>query len=103
RRRHTRFSRDWSSDVCSSDLSFVSCLPKSTSRISVVEFSPNLESNALFRDVAAALHSNDGSDQLVAINDGVTPSLTSVRINSKEIGRASCRERVNIYEVYGCC
>src|SRR5690606_40767917 len=22
RRRHTRFSRDWSSDVCSSDLSF---------------------------------------------------------------------------------
>src|SRR5690606_40724459 len=24
RRRHTRFSRDWSSDVCSSDLSFAS-------------------------------------------------------------------------------
>src|SRR5690606_40188515 len=24
RRRHTRFSRDWSSDVCSSDLRFVS-------------------------------------------------------------------------------
>src|SRR5690606_39640964 len=24
RRRHTRFSRDWSSDVCSSDLSFLS-------------------------------------------------------------------------------
>src|SRR5690606_40890490 len=23
RRRHTRFSRDWSSDVCSSDLSFL--------------------------------------------------------------------------------
>src|SRR5690606_39308568 len=23
RRRHTRFSRDWSSDVCSSDLAFV--------------------------------------------------------------------------------
>src|SRR5690606_39690019 len=23
RRRHTRFSRDWSSDVCSSDLGFV--------------------------------------------------------------------------------
>src|SRR5690606_41094835 len=25
RRRHTRFSRDWSSDVCSSDLTDVSC------------------------------------------------------------------------------
>src|SRR5690606_39708921 len=28
RRRHTRFSRDWSSDVCSSDLTgYNSCLP----------------------------------------------------------------------------
>src|SRR5690606_41048090 len=25
RRRHTRFSRDWSSDVCSSDLLFLLC------------------------------------------------------------------------------
>src|SRR5690606_40373137 len=25
RRRHTRFSRDWSSDVCSSDLKFLLC------------------------------------------------------------------------------
>src|SRR5690606_40529205 len=28
RRRHTRFSRDWSSDVCSSDLSGVSVGPE---------------------------------------------------------------------------
>src|SRR5690606_40786421 len=28
RRRHTRFSRDWSSDVCSSDLSSGCCLRK---------------------------------------------------------------------------
>src|SRR5690606_40934192 len=29
RRRHTRFSRDWSSDVCSSDLTVsLSCLPR---------------------------------------------------------------------------
>src|SRR5690606_40812638 len=27
--RHTRFSRDWSSDVCSSDLGYVSTLPQS--------------------------------------------------------------------------
>src|SRR5690606_40958308 len=26
RRRHTRFSRDWSSDVCSSDLRVVACV-----------------------------------------------------------------------------
>src|SRR5690606_39289582 len=28
RRRHTRFSRDWSSDVCSSDLSFAAGINK---------------------------------------------------------------------------
>src|SRR5690606_39773234 len=27
RRRHTRFSRDWSSDVCSSDLSVILVVP----------------------------------------------------------------------------
>src|SRR5690606_39933223 len=27
RRRHTRFSRDWSSDVCSSDLHYYAMLP----------------------------------------------------------------------------
>src|SRR5690606_36796717 len=35
RRRHTRFSRDWSSDVCSSDLNFPN-LPKRTSSISKI-------------------------------------------------------------------
>src|SRR5690606_39868593 len=29
RRRHTRFSRDWSSDVCSSDLLLFSCSKES--------------------------------------------------------------------------
>src|SRR5690606_39829383 len=28
RRRHTRFSRDWSSDVCSSDLTALSAIPE---------------------------------------------------------------------------
>src|SRR5699024_11223720 len=28
RRRHTRSKRDWSSDVCSSDLEFISDIPK---------------------------------------------------------------------------
>src|SRR5690606_40711741 len=34
RRRHTRFSRDWSSDVCSSDL--VKCLGRVIKKISIV-------------------------------------------------------------------
>src|SRR5690606_39668199 len=35
RRRHTRFSRDWSSDVCSSDLKQLQCpqfIPRTTQR-----------------------------------------------------------------------
>src|SRR5690606_40823875 len=34
RRRHTRFSRDWSSDVCSSDLKISAC---------IIRFSPHLQ------------------------------------------------------------
>src|SRR5690606_40483001 len=34
---HTRFSRDWSSDVCSSDLPGVNILIKSTSRGTVTD------------------------------------------------------------------
>src|SRR5690606_39497636 len=33
RRRHTRFSRDWSSDVCSSDLALLCCCPTCTTRL----------------------------------------------------------------------
>src|SRR5207302_5257908 len=33
RRRHTRFSRDWSSDVCSSDLLYKELSCQNTSRI----------------------------------------------------------------------
>src|SRR5690606_31492304 len=32
RRRHTRFSRDWSSDVCSSDLRHPNCVPRGAAR-----------------------------------------------------------------------
>src|SRR5690606_40571195 len=41
RRRHTRFSRDWSSDVCSSDLEFVA----GHDEISLVAGSPMASGN----------------------------------------------------------
>src|SRR5206468_11814365 len=63
RRRHTRSDRDWSSDVCSSDLSFVTWPTSSTA----------------------------------------TPALLAARMICEatsrtwpKIGRASCRERVEI-------
>src|SRR5690606_40194413 len=39
RRRHTRFSRDWSSDVCSSDLGIISSIrtPSNQRRFEITE------------------------------------------------------------------
>src|SRR5437870_11734452 len=68
RRRHTRWPRDWSSDVCSSDLSSSA----GTGRRASTPPTP-----------AFGATSNDG------------------RAGKSEIGRASCRERVDIQEVVG--
>src|SRR5690606_39404859 len=94
--RHTRFSRDWSSDVCSSDL--------------------NQEAVALYIDFwilgdAAREFPNDswekhralavGNEIVNAFKKGDQESIKKCRklaqqiIGDKvEIGRASCRERV---------
>src|SRR5207249_7939623 len=87
RRRHTRSKRDWSSDVCSSDLGSktqcadgLSPAPKQTCHRS----------------------SWDGRRHLKALTNSVVPSSVviknpsdTIRMRDK-IGRASCRERVEI-------
>src|SRR5690606_40115587 len=89
RRRHTRFSRDWSSDVCSSDLSPGGAAPGGQRK----EREP-LEAREPY-DAAA-----------VAWRTGLP--LPQVRYYAAlygealgEIGRASCRERVEIPVVAG--
>src|SRR5207249_7455886 len=67
RRRHTRSKRDWSSDVCSSDLSRVARW-----RTGLPEFD-------------------------FVLGGGIVPG--SVVLVGGEIGRASCRERVEVGEV----
>src|SRR5207245_4051476 len=73
RRRHTRCYRDWSSDVCSSDL---------------------LEVHV----ARAGRHRNfvrvPGSDELLHELDDLRDVLAHLRL--EQIGRASCRERVYI-------
>src|SRR5207302_5361964 len=69
RRRHTRFSRDWSSDVCSSDL----C--------------PSKRLSGRYAQTAVWT----GSEMVVW---GGTDDFTYF---NTEIGRASCRERVLIW------
>src|SRR5205085_6593049 len=74
RRRHTRFDCDWSSDVCSSDLEMCRLVRK---------LSP---------------HSTIVVGGHVAAIPGVEHLLDADHI---EIGRASCRERVEILAVAG--
>src|SRR5690606_39516746 len=93
RRRHTRFSRDWSSDVCSSDLEGNLMLKADLATIN--EQMLNLR-EGLQGHLTERLDKNQESmsKQLEAsaklIKD-VTERLTKL-----EIGRASCRERVEM-------
>src|SRR5690348_18171795 len=82
RRRHTRWTGDWSSDVCSSDLDF---------------FLEGVERREAGLDaLAAPLAELDeryfalASRRMLRV-EGVTLLVGPIRV---EIGRASCRERV---------
>src|SRR5690606_40582290 len=86
RRRHTRFSRDWSSDVCSSDLALGSIVFSDKERLSelnaIVHPAVKAETQRLFADAFAA------DPHAVVVYD--VPLLKEAR--GTEIGRASCRE-----------
>src|SRR2546430_5066103 len=82
RRRHTRFDCDWSSDVCSSDLS---C-------------SFDREGRGLGHRAAALgaeLRAPEDRGAALAAGGGARlPARDGGREQRVEIGRASCRERV---------
>src|SRR5690606_40774271 len=88
RRRHTRFSRDWSADVCSSDLT----PPHTEVLLARGPFTVPDETELL---------RHHRIDVLVTKNSGgtaTTAKLTAARALALpvviiEIGRASCRER----------
>src|SRR5258707_9414698 len=83
RRRHTRYWRDWSSDVCSSDLLLVG--------------NGIADSGEL---VIRRVQGRDGRTRSFVNGEPVSPSLLGalgsslVEIHGQQIGRASCRERV---------
>src|SRR5437870_8898568 len=77
RRRHTRWPRDWSSDVCSSDLAVEDG--------AVIALRPVYAGKALLKVKVA------GSPAVLSLRPNV---FTPVR--RPKIGRASCRERVEI-------
>src|SRR5690606_40849682 len=101
RRRHTRFSRDWSSDVCSSDLGqfLLPDLPEGPHWIGYLdptgahgsEFhpdSPNVPD-------ATPVTVTGGA---TAVADGSLPAQVPV---AGEIGRASCRARRQVSDGTG--
>src|SRR5690625_5668734 len=74
RRRHTRWPRDWSSDVCSSDL-----------RTRQIASSPSTSS--------AESHCRQPADQHRYFLSQAGQSEDPVGTDAVKIGRASCRER----------
>src|SRR5206468_9839652 len=78
RRRHTRSDRDWSSDVCSSDLtgSFKLILP------------PGLQANGY----TASLVDSGSQLQLVVTAAGITGTIADVRSEERRVGK-ECRSR----------
>src|SRR5207302_7912011 len=85
RRRHTRFSRDWSSDVCSSDLL------SSSSSVSYTDggVTKTLTTSAQYDGWGRVIQSIDRNNGQVNTSYDVMG-----RVSSRKIGRASCRERV---------
>src|SRR5690606_39321057 len=97
RRRHTRFSRDWSSDVCSSDLLIIIIVRTVTGRPTVVLGAKGLEQAHGLVGLAV----DDGAGGVARLGGGsLAPDAGVVGVDEGadlEIGRASCRGRVEIW------
>src|SRR5207245_3092289 len=87
-RRHTRCYRDWSSDVCSSDLTATSALATLSLPLSPFEAWQFLYFGCTNCPEASATADPDGDglDNQSEFTAGTSPT-------NSEIGRASCRER----------
>src|SRR5947209_11380439 len=92
RRRHTRYWRDWSSDVCSSDL----FAPSSSSRDGLI-------GGEIMKAVVNGNVVAESEDVIAAAGyDYFPPAAVRAEWLEKEIGRASCRESVDIGGVRDC-
>src|SRR5690606_40855679 len=93
RRRHTRFSRDWSSDVCSSDLKTLDRvfpeLPVICGRRNAISTTMGIK-----YCVVAEITGHIGKREIYLV-----PINEAQAFEPDKIGRASCRERGYVEEV----
>src|SRR5690606_40264463 len=97
---HTRFSRDWSSDVCSSDLGEEAALPVEVERGLRVPLGELLVALAHHVRQVAEGRGPLGDAQLgqrLVQGDLARGGGEQVLAAQDEIGRASCRQRVSIW------
>src|SRR5207245_4891680 len=89
RRRHTRCYRDWSSDVCSSDLIH----PFDDPLVMAGQGTVGLEILEDVPQVTDVIVSIGGGGLVSGVATAIKTLKPAVRIWGVEIGRASCRER----------
>src|SRR2546421_9402989 len=82
RRRHTRSDRDWSSDVCSSDLD--------KEAVDAILHHPDIKAVSFVGSTPIAKYIY----ATAAANGKRVQALGGAKNHAVEIGRASCRERV---------
>src|SRR5690606_39865149 len=89
RRRHTSFSRDWSSDVCSSDL--IEPSPSTSTRLPLRWRTSNI---SVLYESDLPLYASSHSPRCTTYS---ASGKASRKLPSfSKIGRASCRERVRL-------
>src|SRR5262249_58214263 len=96
RRRHTRLVSDWSSDVCSSDLDTI---PNGQIQSAAMAVAAPPVRRVTLDDVRAArerIRNIAVRTPLVRLrHDAGTPEIW-LKLETLQIGRASCRERVEV-------
>src|SRR5690606_39457405 len=97
RRRHTRFSRDWSSDVCSSDL-VARFANEDVSPLGVVNFF--IAPSTLIMPRCGYFAGRLACKPVAILGISNSPPQPRAGLgHALEIGRASCRERVQAWGV----
>src|SRR5690606_41195519 len=98
RRRHTRFSRDWSSDVCSSDLGAPHRLLHGTIR-RASQGATSKRFTYYYLTLAPRLAWLDLRRNVRIFQQQSVPDIVRQLLNEAEIGRASCREDAKNIEI----